>query len=138
MPFCTEFPPGSRNDIENAIRTFAIGRRDFFLQMVLEIRNLSLCIKIFEHCHFFQNLPPVPEMISKFKPTLFHWFGYGIKKNGWAIFEKISPRVFRVPFYIVKHIRLNIGPAVRPFVSPSVRHWNLHSSSEPFPGSGLV
>ena len=28
---------------------------------------------------------------------------------------------FRVLFFIVKHIWLNIGPAVRPFVSPSVR-----------------
>ena len=36
-------------------------------------------------------------------------------------------------FHIVKHIRLNIGPAVR----QSVSHWNLQSFSELSPGSGL-
>ena len=33
--------------------------------IVFKKRNLGLCRKIFEHCHFVQNFPPVPEMISK-------------------------------------------------------------------------
>ena len=37
-----------------------------------EIRNLSLCRKIFEHCDFVQNIPPVPEMLTHCHCTHIH------------------------------------------------------------------
>ena len=37
-----------------------------FFQMVFwRICNLSICRKIFEHCHLVHNFHPVPEMLSK-------------------------------------------------------------------------
>ena len=125
--FVQNFPPGS--DIENSNRPFSIRLRDFFLQLVLEICNLSLCITHFIKPYrdldfgkvlwnwlkkniwtlsFFQNFPPVSEMILKFHK----WFGGCLK---------IFPLDFQGSlFYIIKYIRLNIGPGVRLPVSPSV------------------
>ena len=89
LPFCTEFSLGSRSNIENSIRPFSIGFGSFFLQMVLENSNLSLCRKIFEHCHFVQNFPPVPEMISKIQSDPLPLVYGIIFKNYLADFLKI-------------------------------------------------
>ena len=37
IPFCSEFPPGSRNNIKNSILPFSIGLRHFFSKMVWRI-----------------------------------------------------------------------------------------------------
>ena len=112
-----------------------------------KIRNLSLCRKIFQHCHFPQNFTRFQKYYRKFNPTLLlwatlKWFG-GFLTN--------VPRIFRVFFYIIKHIWLDyiLNPSVRPVLqslgqsvrqssSPSVRNWNLQSFSEPPKGSGLI
>ena len=70
---------------------------------------------------FCTGFPRVQEMILEIQSDPFP-LGYGIFFNKWfGIFlENISPGLLRVPFFIVKHIRLNIGPAFQPLVSPSV------------------
>ena len=89
-------------------------------RIVLKICNLSLCRKIFEHCHFIQTITLVDEMILKIqsKPSQ---FGYVIFfKNSLADFLKKNPRFFRVLFLRSKTYLLNSGTSVRLFVSSSV------------------
>ena len=76
LPFGSEFPPGSRNVIENSIRHFSIGLQRFF-KCSLKICNFNLCRKIFEHCHLVQNFPLVPEMLSKIQSDPSP-LGYGV------------------------------------------------------------
>ena len=111
-------------------------------QMSLKIRNLSLCKKHILALQFC-SISRLMKWYWKFNPTLLHWATAFLFKNSLADFWKMFPEFFRVLFvYIVKHIRLNIGPAVRPFVSPadrqsvspsvhqSLSRWNLQSFSE--------
>ena len=46
------------------------------MELSWKVRNLSLCRKIFEHSHFVQNFPPVPEMLSKIQTQPFPALGY--------------------------------------------------------------
>ena len=62
----------------------------------------------------FRISPRLINWYWKCNPSLFHWDTAFFLKNGLACFLGSF-------FYIAKHIWLNIGPAVRPFVSPSVR-----------------
>ena len=65
LPFGSEFPPGSRDVIENSIRPYSIGLPPlgygiFFFKWAWKICNLSLWRKIFEHFSiglrdFFKN-----------------------------------------------------------------------------------
>ena len=66
---CSEFPHGSRDFIENSIRPFSIGPQRFY-KWSWKIRNLSLCRKIFEHCHLVQNFPRFQGCYRKFNQTL--------------------------------------------------------------------
>ena len=50
----------------------------------------------------------------------FFFFKGSFSKKILQKFWKYFPRILRVPFVIVKHIRSNIEPAFRPLVSPSV------------------
>ena len=54
---------------------------------------MSLCRQIFEHCHFVQNFPPVPEMILKTQSDLLYWAtGFFTLKCLWkyAFFPSVS------------------------------------------------
>ena len=116
--FSSEFPPISRNVIENSIQPFSIGLQPFF-KWSLKICNLSLCSKVIKPCHFIQNFTPADDKSSKIQSDPSP-LGYGIFfKNRLADFRKMFPGFLRVLFYIVKHIHLKIGHTVCQSFSPS-------------------
>ena len=74
-----------------------LGYGIYFLQLVLKICNLSLCRKIFKHCHFVQNFPPAPEMLSKI-PSISSWVRESVSLSvRWSgspwVSESVSPWV---------------------------------------------
>ena len=97
--------------------------------MSWKIRNLSLCRKIIEYCHFELNFPSVDELISKIQsdPSLSF-------KNGLADLFKMFPgflRVYFVPFNIFAYVfDPSVSQSTSPSVLQSVSHWNLQSLSD--------
>ena len=111
--------------------------------------TLSLCRKIFEHYHYVQNFPPVPEMLSIIQSDPFHWatafFQMVLEIHNLSLcskiiehchfvqtftpFDEMSSKIRSNPwatiffydlFYSVIHIRLNIGPTFRLSICHSV------------------
>ena len=83
LPIISEFPPGSKDAIENSFRPFSIGLQRFF-KWSQKIRNLSLSSKIFGHCQLFPNFLLVPKMLSKIhsdpSPLGYSVFSNGLRK----------------------------------------------------------
>ena len=72
LPIISEFPPGSKDAIENSFRPFSIGLQRFF-KWSQKIRNLSLSSKIFVHCCLVANFHLVPEILSKIQFNSLNW-----------------------------------------------------------------
>ena len=51
--------------LSNMLAYLLAGLFGSIMELSWKLQDLSLCRKIFEHWHFVQNFPPVPEMLSK-------------------------------------------------------------------------
>ena len=78
-----------------------------FFQIVLELCNLSLCRKIFEHCHFVQNFPQFQRCYRKFNLTLLHLAREFFSLNG--------RRKTQFGSEFPPHSRNNITNSIQPF-----------------------
>ena len=81
------------------------------MELSWKIRNLSLCRKIFEHCHFVQNFPSVPEMKIPSYPSP---LGYGI------FFSSNGLRKYAIRVYVEKYLKIFFS--LRKF-NPTIHHW---------------
>ena len=162
----SEFPHGSRDDIENSILPFSIGLQHFFFNWSYKIRNLNLCSKKNEHCNLYRISPRSKKEIKNLIPP----FSVGIQDFSSSlnsrifehcqivqnfplvpemIFFKSFPWIFKGPFlhcktYSPKYwTRLS---SIGQYVSRSVRQSVMSVRQSEFailflnrpPGSGLV
>ena len=94
-----------------------------------KIRNLSLCSKIFEHCHLVQNFPRFQRRYWKFSPTLFHWatvfFIWSLKCAIWVWSTKRSNEGRCIKIFEHCHLVQNFprDPEMFSKIQSDLFHW---------------
>ena len=122
LPFGSEFLAGSRDVIENSIRPFSIGLRDFsssnglgkYAIWVYGEKYLYIAI-------WFRKPPRFRRCYLKFNPTLLHWTT--------AFFSSNGLRIYIIWVYVDKYLNiaklLKFPPGSRNDIANSIRPFSV-------------
>ena len=140
MSFCSEFPPGSKDVVENSIRPFSTLLKRFFLQMVLEYTQFEFMQQNNWILPFCTDISPgflrVPFLHCK-TYSLKYWTRllYIGKSVSQSVCQCVSPSVRQIASPSVSQ---SASPSLRQSASPSVRPSEFSILFPAVPGSGLV